>query len=296
MIKKNVYSNVPSETQREGISAAQKWACGLIDGDGHIGMEWSDRAKTKWVPLLKVSLHIYNARAIYKLKVALGCGNITFDQTMITLRVRKRAHWRDKLLPLWNKFPLRSSKHYDAMCVARALAFDPAKLLKKDEQAMINKLKLVLKQNRTSTIPSPIWGLCQPYSSFSISDKQQLSIALDLDWLAGFIEAEGSFYILQNGQHGFALGQAYNTHIVAAIREFYNIKAALKCKPNYVMLDTKNHDTLQCIAKTMNKRLLGMKSFVFTLWWRTLKKKDKYKSLKARRIIRKIRSPFVQRC
>jgi hypothetical protein len=43
----------PSETQREDISSAQRWAVGLIDGDGHMSISWSNSNKTKWVPLLK---------------------------------------------------------------------------------------------------------------------------------------------------------------------------------------------------------------------------------------------------
>jgi hypothetical protein len=35
----------PSETQREDISSAQRWAVGLIDGDGHRGI-WSNSNKT----------------------------------------------------------------------------------------------------------------------------------------------------------------------------------------------------------------------------------------------------------
>jgi LAGLIDADG endonuclease len=125
---------VSSETKREDITSAQKWATGLIDGHGHIGIEWSNSTRTKWVPLLKVSLHGYNARALSKLKKALKCGRITTSQSMITLRVTRIDHWQDQLLPLWTRFPLRGCKHHDVGCVRRALALRQNPDLSKDDK------------------------------------------------------------------------------------------------------------------------------------------------------------------
>jgi LAGLIDADG endonuclease len=329
---------VPSETQREDITSAQKWTTGLIDGDGHIGIQWGNKEKTKWSPLLKVSLHVYNARAIYKLKQILKCGKISRHQNMISLRVTREDHWKNLLLPLWDAFPLRSYKHYDVACVRRAMA------LKYDTRLnLLNKLDAVallkrqLHQNRINGKPSPIW---EPYiTSYALlltlcnlsltllplqkqrkgkrqkqrkgkrgkrgkrnkndiekaplpfinANKQCLEAILDMDWLAGFIEAEGSFYILANGQHGFALGQTYDKHIVAAVHAFYNVRCQLKHRRNYAMLDVKNTSTLLGIGQTLNKKQLGMKSFLFTLWYRTLKKKNTAKSLHVRQIMHRLR-------
>ena len=110
-----------------------------------------------------------------------------------------------------------------------------------------------------------------------------------MGWLAGFIEAEGSFYILNNGQHGFAIGQAYDQHIIIGIHRLFRVQSALKNRTNYIMLDTRNTETLHVIANTLNKSLLGIKSFEFSLWLRTLRKQNKAKTLKAKSIIALIR-------
>jgi hypothetical protein len=55
--------HISSETKHEAVSSDERWAIGLIDGDGHIGMECSNAKLKKWVPCLKVTLHAYNARA-----------------------------------------------------------------------------------------------------------------------------------------------------------------------------------------------------------------------------------------
>jgi hypothetical protein len=90
--------------------------------------------------------------------------------------------------------------------------------------------------------------------------------------------------------HGFALGQTYDIYVIAAIHYLFDIKAQLKLRCNYVMLDTKNTCSLFLISNAINKKLLGLKSFIFSLWLRTLRKKNKAKSLKAKQIINALRS------
>lgn len=274
MLKQYKKTNtISSETTREGINSKQKWAIGLIDGDGHIGLEWSNKEKTKWVPVLKVTLHRYNSRAIYRLKRILRIGKITYSGSTATYRVRSKALWYSVLIPLFSKFNLRSMKYAAVLVIKKAL------YLAQIGNATPKKI-LELRQSldRKTDPISPIW-----------SNGASLEKILDLDWLAGFIEAEGSFYILQNGQHGFAIGQAYDQHIIIGIHNLFNVQSVLKKPNNYIMLDTKNTETLYFIANAINRRLLGIKSFEFSLWLRTLRKKNKVKSLKAKSIMTLIR-------
>jgi hypothetical protein len=270
--KKNV---IPSETTREDINSEQKWAVGLIDGDGHIGLEWTNKEKTKWVPVLKVALHRYNSRAIYRLKKVLKIGKINKSKNTITYRVRSQALWHSVLIPLFDKFHLRSMKYAAALIIKKAL--DLAKINNATPENIL-ELQKSLCLNRQTDLISPIW-------TKNTGSKE----ILDLDWLAGFIEAEGSFYILKNGRHGFAIGQAYDRHIITGLHHLFNVKAKLKDSNNYLMLDTKNTETLYLIANAISNRLLGIKSFEFSLWLRTLRKKKKTKTLKARSIIALIR-------
>nr|ATP01414.1 hypothetical protein [Ulva flexuosa] len=268
--KKNVIS---SETKREDINSEQKWAIGIIDGDGHIGLEWTNKEKTKYVPVLKVTLHRYNARAVYRLKKIFKIGKITYSGDTITYRVRGKRLWHSVLIPLFGKFHLRSMKYEAVLIIKKALYMEQV-----GNATPNNILKLQQSLDRKTDHISPIWR-----------NGTDLKDILDLDWLAGFIEAEGSFYILNNGQHGFAIGQAYDQHIIIGIHRLFKIKSALKNRNNYMMLDTKNTETLHLIADAINKRLLGVKSFEFSLWLRTLRKKNKAKTLKAKSIIALIR-------
>lgn len=273
MPKRYKKSVISSETKREDINCEQKWAIGLIDGDGHIGVEWTNKDQTKWVPVLKVTLHQYNRRAIYRLKKILGVGSITYSKNTITFRVRKRALWYSVLIPLFDTFHLRSRKYAAVQVVKKAL-----EMVKAGNATPNTIVELRQSINRKSDRVSPIW-----------SNGTHLTKILDLHWLAGFIEAEGSFYILSNGQHGFAIGQAYDRHIIYGIHSLLNIKSVLKNQKNYLMLDTKSTESLYLIAEAVSGRLFGIKSFEFSLWFRTLRKKKKTKTLKAKSIIAAIR-------
>nr|WVH39705.1 hypothetical protein [Ulva taeniata] len=267
--KKNVIS---SETKREGINSEQKWAIGIIDGEGHIGLEWTNKEKTKWVPVLKVTLHRYNARAVYRLKSIFEIGKITYSGDTITYRVRSKRLWHSVLIPLFGVFHLRSMKYAAVLIIKKALCMEQV-----GNATPNNLLKLQQSLDRKTDQISPIWR-----------NGMGLKDILDLDWLAGFIEVEGRFYILNNGQHGFAIGQTYDQHIIIGINRLFKVESAFK-RTSYIMLDTKNTETLHLIASAINKRLLGVKSFEFSLWLRTLRKKNKAKTLKVKSIIALIR-------
>nr|YP_010003040.1 hypothetical protein JXX86_mgp03 [Ulva sp. TM637]AZP40109.1 hypothetical protein [Ulva sp. TM637] len=273
MLKQYKNNVISSETKRGDINSEQKWAVGIIDGDGHIGLEWTNKEKTKWVPVLKVTLHRYNKRAIYRLKKILKIGKISYSGYTITYRMRSKMLWRSVLIPLFGEFHLRSMKYAAVLVIKKALSMQQV-----GNATPQNILKLQQSLDRKSDPISPIW-----------TNRASLQDVLDLDWLAGFIEAEGSFYILNNGQHGFAVGQAYDQHIIIAIHRLFGVQSALKNRNSYLMLDTKNTATLYLIANAINNRFLGIKSFEFSLWLRTLRKKNKTKTLKAKSIITLIR-------
>nr|AOC61523.1 putative LAGLIDADG homing endonuclease [Rhexinema sarcinoideum] len=306
-----------SETKREAQCSQERWAVGLIDGDGHIGME--RLGVQKWGPCLKVTLANSNARAIYRLKKILGVGRISRSQKYISLRVRNVGGW-EKLQALFSKFPLKTDKYYAAQMVFQSLHFKKTLLLEskaggaakvdQNSREFLNQTFKNWKENLKTMrgVPAPVWQ-ASPEFVKAIREKPNLSPKtllqtlsfytpdflnqiLDPDWFAGFVEAEGRFYILKNGQHGFALGQAYNSLVVAGIHKWLQIKSALKIRQNllqpYVLLNTKNQESLLKIASLLKNRMLGMKSFSFAVWLRTLRKKKPALSLKARALLHKI--------
>ena len=134
------------------------------------------------MPVLKVTLHRYNARAVYRLKRILKIGKITYSGDTITYRVRSKRLWHSVLIPLFGEFHLRSMKYEAVLIIKKALCMEQV-----GNATPNNLLKLQQSLDRKTNLISPIWR-----------NGMGLKDILDLDWLAGFIEAEGSFYILSN--------------------------------------------------------------------------------------------------
>lgn len=287
----------PSETKREGVSAAQKWAVGLIEGDGHLSLTWSNKEKTNLSPVLKVTLHDYNARAIYKLKHILGAGHITHHDNLISLRLRSEKTWWGHVWPLFKACALRSHRYYDALIIMHVLHVKLTVTHGLHNQACRKQayfkhcrklLAQATKQNASRL--SPVWmiravGVADAQAVAASMPVHVLRRALDLDWLAGFVEAEGSFYICPNGRHGFALGQTHDGVIIAAVHRYFGVSAELKLRGRYVLCDTTDPAALKSVARALHKRLRGMKSFVFTLWTRSLRQRNTSASAVARRLI-----------
>jgi hypothetical protein len=180
-------------------------------------------------------------RAIKKLKQCLGVGTITRSGTTITLRVRSREFWLSHIIPLFDSFTLRTGRYYDYQIVKEALNLPPS--ANKIELIHQLKFKLSPETKKYRNKLSPVWksifdfdsSIDHPFNVIALNKQLQEALSavnrtrleeiIDPYWLAGFIEAEGSFYILSNGKHGFALGQAYDVYVVAAIWSFFNIKA-----------------------------------------------------------------------
>ena len=121
------------------------------------------------MPVLKVTLHRYNSRAIYRLKKVLGIGKVNKSGSTITYRVRSKALWRSVLVPLFDKFHLRSMKYAAVLIVKKALH------LAIDNATPENILELQKSLDRKTDLISPVWN-----------NGTDLKEILDLDWLAGF--------------------------------------------------------------------------------------------------------------
>ena len=98
-------------------------------------------------------------------------------------------------------------------------------------------------------------------------------------WVVGFIEAEGSFYVVQRhapsanypvGEfcHGFGVTQKHDLHVIKFIQDLLGIQAnprANKANGAWV-LDTTNLRSIKNIVEYFDNTLLGSKNLEFALW------------------------------
>jgi len=89
--------------------------------------------------------------------------------------------------------------------------------------------------------------------------------------MVGFIEAEGSFYLVSKDStrivHGFGITQKLDSVVLEGIRLILQISTAVKFKSkyNHYILDTTNSRAVENIIEYFRNTMKGMKSLEFKL-------------------------------
>jgi len=117
-------------------------------------------------------------------------------------------------------------------------------------------------------------------------------------WLIGFVEAEGSFYLVYKEAnrivHGFGITQKLDVVVLEAIRHILHIstKVVYKNKYNHYMLDTTNSRAISNVSNYFLSTMKGMKSVEYRIWSRSFNnhKGDFEKLYKVQEILRKLRT------
>jgi len=97
-------------------------------------------------------------------------------------------------------------------------------------------------------------------------------------WLVGFIEAEGSFYLVSKTStrivHGFGLTQKLDSIVLQGIKLTLHISTAVKfkAKHNFYLLDTTNSRAIENIIEYFHNTMKGMKSVEYRIWARSYAK------------------------
>ena len=285
------------------------WLVGLTDGDGcfFVDRVVKPNKHIVWNLGFKISLDQYNTRSIMKAKAFLGVGHVkpTADG-MITLRIRDRNHLKKFVFPLFEKIPLLTSKYYDFKKIRDiSQLLDNSQL---DIEERTKQIEKIYSQQISHTRVAPCWSTMLSQKQLSDLehekdsctkldielDREKVKQVISIGWLSGFIEADGSFYIVKKDNrrycHGFGLTQKGNFIIMQAIRVFLKITASVKPRKSFYSLDSTNWQNIQFIKQVFACNLLGIKSLDFRIWERSFKYHGNYEKLKQIQILlRKIR-------
>ena len=130
------------------------WLVGFTDADGGFTIEKSGNKKYSWV--YHLDQRKYNERILYYIKNILGVGSITYSSNMAKFRIRDRKNLRDIVLPIFNQYPLLTSKMYRYNLWLEGFNIWGSDL---PLEIKINKIEEI--RNHMSYIPSnylsPIW-------------------------------------------------------------------------------------------------------------------------------------------
>jgi len=209
----------------ENINNFYQWLVGFTDGDGSFSI--IRVSEGKWTLFFKISQSSYNLRVLYFIKKQLGVGSVHVEASYkADFRIRDRKTIGSVIIPIFDKYPLLTSKYYEYRKFRKA--YD---ILTNPELSTKEKDNLLL-ELKTQIIPtdyiSPAWGKL----NYKVNNINDAKLVMSKYWLVGFTEAEGSFYLVNKEPtrivHGFEITQKLDFIVLKSIANILGITLAKK--------------------------------------------------------------------
>jgi LAGLIDADG endonuclease/Cytochrome C and Quinol oxidase polypeptide I len=271
----------------------EQWLVGFTDGDGNFSITHQG---DKWGLSYKLAQSRYNLRLLYYVKKQLGVGSVTKDNTKGQLFIRDRKTIERVILPIFDKYPLLTSKYFDYSRFKKALdVLNNVSLSKQDRDSILLNIKnLKVPDN----YKSPAWN----HVDLPLKSIGSLRGIMSKPWLVGFTEAEGSFYLTSKDSkrivHGFGITQKLDELVLKAIGLTLHISNPVRYKEihNYYILDTTNSRAIENIIVYFKDTMKGVKSLEYRIWARSYNnnKGDYDKLHKIRYMVRKLRKNLLE--
>jgi hypothetical protein len=269
--------------QRLNVEHPSSWFCqwlvGVTDGDGTFSIS---KQGNSWNLVFKIAQSSYNLRLLFYIKQSLGVGRVNVEKSsdMASFRIRDRKQLAEVIFPIFDTFPLLTTKqfYYDRLKKAYTILEDES-LSKIERDQRIEDLLLT---KPTADYVSPVWTDVTLPMSFEDVKR----IVTD-PWLVGFIEAEGSFYLVVKEKglrivHAFGLTQKLDWLVLEGIRIRLGIATKVrKNKLGFNGLDTTNSRAIDNLGGFFNGKMKGMKAVEFKIWLRSQKYKGNFSKLES---------------
>lgn len=275
-----------------------QWLVGVTDGDGSFTI--SRLAEGKWTLFFKITQSSYNLRMLYYIKKELGVGSvwITADNQKADFRIRDRKTIGSVILPIFEKYPLLTSKYHSYEKFKKAYyILENTNLSTKEKDDLLLELK---KPEMLDNYISPAWSVV----NYEINNTNEAKInslplynnipleyiksVLSIYWLIGYVESSLGYFIISSNKDpmvGFML-KATDFLILEFIRRILHIPGRVRYieEYQYYSLYTANNRAVQNIINKLKKiqtrrlekaKLKGIKSLMFKLWTKAYFYKDK---------------------
>lgn len=242
-----------------------QWLVGFTDGDGTFNIYRSKEGK--WTLFFKLTQSAYNLRILYFIKSQLGVGSVSLDTNSLNadFRIRDRKTIGSVILPIFEKYPLLTSKYYSYSKFKEAY-----NILENDNLTTLEKDKLLLNlisKKMSDDYISPAWEIVNN----EINSSNQAKLVMSKYWIIGFTEAEGSFYLVSKTStrivHGFEITQKLDTIVIKAISLILGINFAQK--KTYCTTVTTNSRAIENIIAYFDSCFKGMKAVEYRIWARS---------------------------
>jgi hypothetical protein len=271
----------------------EQWLVGFTDGDGNFHISYQGG---KWGLSYKLTQSRYNLRVLHYIKKQLGVGSITKDGTKGQYFIRDRKILETVIIPIFDKYPLLTTKYFDYVKLKKALVILNNTSLSKEDKNI--KLLAIKNSKANSDYISPAWN----NAILPLTDVSSINNVMTKSWLVGFIEAEGSFYLTNKDSnrivHGFGLTQKLDKVVLDGIGIMLHISNPVRFKElhNHYILDTTNSRAIENIILFFKDTMKGVKSLEYRIWARSyVKNKGDYnRLLNVRNMIRELRKNLLE--
>lgn len=160
------------------------WLVGLTDGDGTFHISHHNG---KWGLVYKIGQFRYNLRLIFYVKKFLGVGSITKYGTKGQFFIRDRKKLAEIIFPIFDKYPLLTSKRFDYIKLKEAY-----QILENSNLSILERNDQLLKLKEKTL---PLYYISDGWNKTKLSFEttHDVTCVITKPWLIGFIEAECSF-------------------------------------------------------------------------------------------------------
>lgn len=200
------------------------------------------------------------------------------------------------IFPIFDKYTLLISKLFDYIKLRKAYdILENANISKNEKDLFLLELK-------NDIIPANYISNAWNKTILPFDNVQDVYYVMTKPWVVGFIEAEGSFYLVSKDKtrivHGFGISQKLDPIVLESIRRILHIPIAVRFKSNhnYYLLDTTNSRAIENIIQYFHKTMKGMKSVEYRIWARSYAKHkgDFSKLSNIRDVIRKLKIKLME--
>lgn len=240
----------------------KKFWVGLMDGDGSIQVNHWRKSNLQYRLIIKLSNIIQNYNMLISIAKIIG-GNVLIINNKFIIWVVNDEHQIRDIINIFNDYPLLTSRK---ICQYNFLKYCLNN--KNTELYLFNRdYKYDLQKCIINSFINKYF-IHDTDNNNLVFNKQVTLPTYFLEWLSGFVEAEGCFSIRQSNNHSFSIGQNYDYYLLHFIKYYLRTNSNVRnSKNNFYSLEIYNKlSNSNLINHLKLYPLLGAKLMTFNKW------------------------------
>ena len=241
---------------------------GLIDGDGYIQI--TKTTKGYIAIKLVICLELADLSTLEYIHSVLKLGKIIIYKDIknpICKLIINRTDLQEVLFPLLIHYNIFFLTHN------RTMQFKLAMTIFNNEIKLYDEV-LLLRENKESKV-----------NHLSLAALEYLNLIFFKNWLVGFTNSEGSFFIKSNKDGCFQLKQSIHSNLFEALKLLFDSKTSIYVEnERFMQLTLSSRKDIQSVINFFSflglHPLVGLKNIQYLKWLNNLKFSNRYKNLK----------------